>query len=557
MKDKILLKHKILISIFGVIILFSLVFGTGMRMAIKQIEQQIAKSNNASLQVYYNTLQSEIERSEVFITNTVYHNDAFDQFLALRGDPGCSPFVGEIMDRFSEELKDNQDVAAYLLYDTDTDVRGSVFNSIVGYGSVKEEITDSLGTFLEEEEVPLGWFIKRIGSRTFLCRVMERDNAFVVGIYDLPQASKNAKLFYSYEGEIVFFNNQEVFSNEDFIQKNGIYLNYLNDSDYYFSNSKSYMVVQKQLIHFKVALISEFYNSSVVLKFLYMSPYLYIALGFVMVWILIGYLKSILFRPMDSLVQAMQKIEEGDLNVRVEEQGGREFQKVQQAFNHMISEITTLKIKSYEQQIAREKAQLYALKMQIRPHFFLNCLKSIFGLAQSEKIGQIQKAVVYLGTHLRYVFDQQSDLIPLEKEMQMCENYIELHRSIESGRAEIHISMDEGVRMMMVPPVSCLTLIENCMKHGMAQDGTLQIRIDARSLEMDGRHLADIVIRDNGPGFPEELLSELNHHLDETAALTGVGIRNVIQRFRLIYGEDFAVQFSNQSGAKINLMIQI
>ena len=40
MKDKILLKHKILFSIFGVIILFSLVFGTGMRMAIKQIEQQ-------------------------------------------------------------------------------------------------------------------------------------------------------------------------------------------------------------------------------------------------------------------------------------------------------------------------------------------------------------------------------------------------------------------------------------------------------------------------------------------------------------------------------------
>lgn len=129
------------------------------------------------------------------------------------------------------------------------------------------------------------------------------------------------------------------------------------------------MVVQKQLIHFKVALISEFYNSSLVLKFLYMSPYLYIVLGFVTIWILIGYLKSILFRPMDSLVQAMQKIEEGDLNVRVEEQGGREFQKVQQAFNHMIAEITTLKIKSYEQQIAREKAQLYALKMQIRPHF--------------------------------------------------------------------------------------------------------------------------------------------------------------------------------------------
>ncbi len=100
MKDKILLKHKILFSIFGVIILFSLVFGTGMRMAIKQIEQQIAKSNNASLQVYYNTLQSEIERSEVFITNTVYHNDAFDQFLALRGIRAAARLWGRLWTAF-------------------------------------------------------------------------------------------------------------------------------------------------------------------------------------------------------------------------------------------------------------------------------------------------------------------------------------------------------------------------------------------------------------------------------------------------------------------------
>lgn len=556
MKDRLLLKHKILFAIFGVIILFSIVFGTAMQMAIRQIEQQIAKSDEASLQVYYNTLQSEIERSELFITDTVFQNEAMGQFLEFRGIAGRKAAVEELLQCFSDELKDNQDVAAYMLYDTDTDVRECEFNSIVGYGSVKQDIISSIGEMLDHEEVPLGWFIRKIGNRTFLCRAMERDRAFVVGIYDLAQASKNAKLFYSYEGEIVFYNGQAIFSNENFIRDNGIHLNYQNDRTYYFSNSRDYMVVQKQMMHFKVALISEFFNGSGILKFLYMSPYIYIMIGVITVGALIKYLKSILFHPMDSLVQAMQKIEAGDLNVRVEEQGGHEFQKVQQAFNHMISEIATLKIKSYEHQIAKEQAQLHALKMQIRPHFFLNCLKSIFGLAQSEKIEQIQKAVVYLGTHLRYVFDQQYDVIPLEKEMQMCENYIELHRSIESGRADIHISMDEGVRRVMVPPVSCLTLIENCIKHAMAQDGTLKITIDAKSLEMDGRRLIDIIICDNGPGFPEELLKELNHRLDE-AVLTGVGLRNVIQRFRLIYGEDFAVQFSNQGGARINIMIQI
>ena len=557
MKDRILLKHIILFAFFGVIILFSIVFGTAIRLAIRQIEQQIAQSNEASLQVYYNTLQSEIERSERFITDTMFQNKAMERFLELRDKAGQEAAAEALLESFSDELKDNQDVAGYLLYDAETGVQECEVNSIVGYGSVKQNIISSIGEILDNEEVPLGWFIRKIGSRTFLCRAMERDRAFVVGIYDFEQASRNAKLFYSYEGGIVFFNGQSVFSNEDFVRENGIHLNYQNEGAYYFSNNKNYIVVQKQLIHFKVALISEFFNSSGVLKFLYMSPYLYILIGFITVWALIMYLKTILFQPMDSLVQAMQKIEEGDLNVRVEEQGGHEFQKVQQAFNHMITEITTLKIKSYEQQIAREQAQLHALKMQIRPHFFLNCLKSIFGLAQSEKIEQIQKAVVYLGTHLRYVFDQQNDVIPLEKELQMCENYIELHRSIESGRADIRISMDEGVRNVPVPPVSCLTLIENCIKHAMAQDGTLEITVAAKSLEMDGRRLVDIDIRDNGPGFSDELLKELNQHLDESDMLTGVGLRNVIQRFRLVYGEDFAVQFSNQGGARINLMIQI
>jgi two-component system sensor histidine kinase YesM len=61
----------------------------------------------------------------------------------------------------------------------------------------------------------------------------------------------------------------------------------------------------------------------------------------------------------------------------------------------MMSEITTLRIKGYEQRLMAEKAQMDALRMQIRPHFFLNCLKSIFGLAQAGKTEEIKKTVLW------------------------------------------------------------------------------------------------------------------------------------------------------------------
>ncbi|EET62182.1 HAMP domain protein [Marvinbryantia formatexigens DSM 14469] len=509
-------------------------------MAIRQIEEQIAKSNRASLLVYYNTLRDEITGTEIFMTEKVHSQETKKR----------------ILESFAEELSNNPDVAAYMLYDTAKRESDSVYNSIVGYGRIKEEIQNWADEMMESAEFPLGWFLKEIGSRTFLCRVMRQEESAVIGIYDLTQAAKNAKLSYAYAGEIVFFQKNQILANEEFTDGADIKLDYEKENGYYFSENRKYMIVQQQLLHFKMALVSPFFENGI-LRFLYLSPYIYIGIGLLAIWIMLKYWQAILFEPLDRLIGAMHQVQEGNLQVRLEEQRGLEFQKVQESFNSMVAQIASLKIKSYEEQIEKERAQMHALRMQIQPHFFLNCLKSIVGLAQQQKTGQIQKAVVYLGVHLRYIFDLKSDEIALAKELSMCENYIALHQSIEKGKAEIHISMDERMKNINVPPVSILTLVENSMKYAMACDGKLKIEIIAKLLEIDETYLADITVSDNGPGFSEELLQELNKNLDASAMIKGVGLRNVIRRFRLIYGEEFAVQFSNCHGARINVMFQV
>ena len=98
----------------------------------------------------------------------------------------------------------------------------------------------------------------------------------------------------------------------------------------------------------------------------------------------------------------MRRISAGDLSVRADwNPVNLELQQVKEAFNVMLNEIETLKIEQYEQKLDAERQEMAALKMQIRPHFFLNNLKLIYALAETGQTQQIQQGVAgYNGIQL-------------------------------------------------------------------------------------------------------------------------------------------------------------
>ena len=72
----------------------------------------------------------------------------------------------------------------------------------------------------------------------------------------------------------------------------------------------------------------------------------------------------------------------------------------------------------------------------------------------------------------------------------------------------------------------------------------------------DGR-LADIVISDNGPGFPADILEKLNKGKGPDPERDHVGLWNLIQRFQILYGSRFAVNFWNDRGAYVEIIIEV
>lgn len=269
------------------------------------------------------------------------------------------------------------------------------------------------------------------------------------------------------------------------------------------------------------------------------------------------WIKKELFKPLDDIVTAMEAAGSGDLTVRAPlDYRDLEFKTMSVTFNDMLAQIQSLKIESYEKELAAKQARLSFLQMQIRPHFYLNCMKNLYSLAQDRKIDNIQEMLVLLSNYLRYMMDSDIDRVTLEQEVQNSCNYLSLQQFNQAYPPDCKISVDANVLDVHIPPVTVLTFIENCVKHA-APENELIINLRARRLTSEDGDVLLLSIKDNGVGFSSDVLDKLNR-INETQLEGGhVGITNVWQRLQLLYGEDCGIAFSNSDGAHVELFIPI
>ena len=180
----------------------------------------------------------------------------------------------------------------------------------------------------------------------------------------------------------------------------------------------------------------------------------------------IWYLRSNVVHPLDALVDAMRRISAGDLSMRADwNPVNLELQQVKEAFNVMLNEIETLKIEQYEQKLDAERQEMAALKMQIRPHFFLNNLKLIYALAETGQTQQIQRMILLLSKHLRYVMDYKRETTSLRDETNFCQNYMEMTGIGQKFPPICRVTVSLDLQEMQLPAMTLLTLAENSVKH--------------------------------------------------------------------------------------------
>ena len=168
-------------------------------------------------------------------------------------------------------------------------------------------------------------------------------------------------------------------------------------------------------------------------------------------------------------------------------------------------------------------------------------------MAQVSTPEKMQESIRYLSVHMRYIFSDHAQLTTLGKELELCRNYVALFSSMNvTYPIQCSVEVEPALREKAIPPVTLLSLVENCVKYSFRQDRPLKILLTACLLEgEEGAPLLNVSVRDNGGGFAPEWLDRFNHLESGAGGESHVGMTNLVRRCRELYGEAFHIAFYN------------
>lgn len=198
------------------------------------------------------------------------------------------------------------------------------------------------------------------------------------------------------------------------------------------------------------------------------------------------------------------------------------------------------------QQLQKEnlKAQLQLLTAQIHPHFLFNTLNNIYSKAQTESPGTA-KMIIELSHILRYVMDEgKLALVPLESELQMIRDYINLEKMRYDEKLDLHYSFPSNTESIYIAPLLLLPFVENCFKHGSSK--ILRNPWINLKIELEGDSLLMKIMNGKKESITERIVRK------------GTGIENVKRRLEFLYEKKYELQVSEDEEVFIvNLRIQL
>ncbi|MEM1056888.1 MAG: histidine kinase [Bacteroidota bacterium] len=208
-----------------------------------------------------------------------------------------------------------------------------------------------------------------------------------------------------------------------------------------------------------------------------------------------------------------------------------------------------------ERQLVRRtaEAELAALRAQISPHFLFNALNTIAALI-AEKPDEAEATVETLAGLFRDVLTSSGKrFVPLSAEMRLVKRYLAIEKARFGARLDIRVDVPDDLRDVPVPAFAVQTLVENAVKHGIeGKRGGGAVRIEAR----EAGDTAEVTVADTGVGIPALFAS--GDGAAPHVEFYGVGLSNVSDRLRQLYGDDHHLSIrSSPEGTAATLLLPL
>lgn len=270
-------------------------------------------------------------------------------------------------------------------------------------------------------------------------------------------------------------------------------------------------------------------------------------------------------KPLSSMGRAMKYVQRGEFNQALHvmpkvRKGHNEVGYVTGVFEQMTHRLRYLIETEFETNLRRKNAEYKALLLQINPHFYNNTLEIISGLAAMKREDLVMDATEALGKMMRYSLNLNSDLVRVAEEMAYIRDYLFILHLRHDERLHVVMDEDPAAQDFMIAKFIIQPLVENAVKYSLEKEGVAQVSLRT---QVDGDRLL-ICVKDNGIGMSPELVQDLQAELgagDSVAILSSegqsIGLRNVLSRCRLNYGEQFHLDLHSQLGEGTELIMYL
>jgi anti-sigma regulatory factor (Ser/Thr protein kinase) len=209
-----------------------------------------------------------------------------------------------------------------------------------------------------------------------------------------------------------------------------------------------------------------------------------------------------------------------------------------------------------EQEIRKlaAEAELRALRAQLNPHFLFNALTTIGYLIQTEPERAVETLLRLTGVLRSVLRAPTGEMVTLGEELALLESYLAIERARFEERLAVRMEVPPELLSLRIPPLLLQPLVENAIKHGITPSKRGgEISIEAGVEPGPPRRLR-LLVRDSGVGVDP---ARVNLEGVETGQVRGVGLANVQQRLRGLYGEAATWRFTSQPGVGTTVEMRV
>lgn len=258
-------------------------------------------------------------------------------------------------------------------------------------------------------------------------------------------------------------------------------------------------------------------------------------------------------KPIKDLKIAMERIQKGDLDTRVQVGTNDEIGFLANGLNQMTLELQNHIQKVYIAEIRQREAEIEALKTQIEPHYLYNTLDVIRMTAITKDDKETAEMIDGLSGQLKYLIGGARDMVTLQAELDSVRNYFKIIKIRYENRFSLEVDVPEELLELKVPQLILQPVVENAVKYGLKPKEEGEGVVAIQGMKSEDR--LEITVMDNGIGMTEEKMADVQQLLDSQDTVkhakskrASIGLKNVYDRIKLIFGDAYSMEISSFEG---------